>query len=178
MPTRYSGNPAEVRALNAHIKLMRAAGTLKTLLERWVNAAGLTESQFGVLETLLFLGPLSPTALSEKRLSSGANITTVLDNLEKRELVRREPSENDRRCSRVQLSPEGRRLISRIFPAHAGEIRELYSVLTPGEQETLGALARKLGLGNAGRTAGEKVKLKREPAPVRTRRATQAAGRK
>jgi len=169
MPTHFSGSAADVRALNLLIKLMRASMTVKTQLSRAVTGHGLTEPQFGVLETLYFLGPLSPSALSHKRLSSGANITTVLDNLEKRELVRREQSEEDRRCSRVQLTPEGRRLIARIFPGHVAAARELFSVLTAAEQETLAELSRKLGVGIVERASR---------APKAPRRAAQSAGRK
>lgn len=176
MPTRYSGTPAEVRALDLLIKLMRAAMTVEAHLLRWVREQGLTETQFGVLETLHFLGPLSPSALGQKRLRSGANITTVLDNLEKRGLVRREASVDDRRCRRVQLTPEGRRLIVRIFPTHVAVTRELFSALTADEQEALAALSRKLGLAIAARES-------LPPAPrgrsgPRPRRSAQTAGRK
>jgi MarR family transcriptional regulator, 2-MHQ and catechol-resistance regulon repressor len=177
MPTHYPGTPAEIRALNAHIKLMRAAGTLKARMDRWVMGHGLTESQFGVLETLLYLGPLSPSAISQKRLSSGANITTVLDNLEKRELIRRDPSETDGRCSRVQLTPEGRRLISRIFPAHVAAIRQVYAALSAEEQEALGTLSRKLGLANV-EAPSRRTPGARRAAAARARRALQPAGRK
>ena len=177
MPTHYPGTAAEVRALDAHIKLMRAAMTIKARLHRRMSALGLTEGQFGVLETLFFLGPLSPSTLGVKRLSSGANITTVLDNLEKRDLVRRERNQEDHRCSRVQLSPEGRRLIARIFPDHVSEVRQLFSVLTPGEQETLAALSRKLGLANA-RLVPRRTPSSRGRAAGRPRRPGQSAGRK
>jgi MarR family 2-MHQ and catechol resistance regulon transcriptional repressor len=176
MPTRYTGTPAEVRALDALIKLMRAAMTIEAHLGRWVRDQGLTETQFGVLETLHFLGPLSPSALGLKRLSSGANITTVLDNLEKRDLVRREASTDDRRCRRVQLTPEGRRLIVRIFPSHVAVTRELFSALTAEEQETLAALSRKLGLAIAARESRRSApRVRSGPRP---RRAAQSAGRK
>jgi MarR family 2-MHQ and catechol resistance regulon transcriptional repressor len=177
MPTRYPGTAAEVRALDVLIKLMRAAMTVKARLDRWVTAQGLTETQFGVLETLYFLGPLSPSTIGLKRLSSGANITTVLDNLEKRELVRREQSQEDRRCSRVHLLPEGRRLIARIFPAHVTETREVFSALTPAEQETLAALSRKLGLANA-QAASRRPPPSRRRASAKPRRPGQSAGRK
>jgi MarR family 2-MHQ and catechol resistance regulon transcriptional repressor len=77
---------------------------------------------------------------------SGGNITTVVDNLERRRLVRRERGD-DRRNVTVHLTPEGRRLISKVFPAHAAAIAEAFSALTGPEQEELARLTRKLGLG-------------------------------
>jgi MarR family 2-MHQ and catechol resistance regulon transcriptional repressor len=50
----------------------------------------------------------------------------------------------------VHLTPEGRRLISKVFPAHVREIVAAFSALTAAEQETLGRLAKKLGLSQPG----------------------------
>jgi MarR family transcriptional regulator, 2-MHQ and catechol-resistance regulon repressor len=145
--TRYKGRPAEVRALNAFIKLTRATSSVARRLSRRLADAGVTATQLGVLEALLHLGPLGQRALGEKLLMSGANITTVVDNLERRGLVRRERGDDDRRSVTVSLTTEGRRLISTIFPGHAAAIAEAFSVLTAAEQEELGRLTKKLGLG-------------------------------
>ena len=147
MPTRYAGEPDEVRALNAHIKLMRASGTVRASLDRHLNGLGLTENQFGVLETLLHLGPLHQRRLGQKLFTSGANITVVVDNLEKRSLVRRYRDRNDRRQVTVSLTPAGRHLIESVFPVHAARIAALYRALSAEEQDALGALSKKLGLG-------------------------------
>jgi MarR family transcriptional regulator, 2-MHQ and catechol-resistance regulon repressor len=81
---------------------------------------------------------------------SGGNITTVVDNLEARGLVRRERRGDDRRQVTVHLTPEGRRLITKVFPNHVRAIVDAFSALTPSEQETLGRLAKKLGLSQPG----------------------------
>ena len=49
----------------------------------------LTAPQFGVLEALYHLGPLCQKDLAAKILKSSGNMTMVIDNLEKRDLVRR-----------------------------------------------------------------------------------------
>ncbi|HEV8585888.1 MAG TPA: MarR family winged helix-turn-helix transcriptional regulator [Methylomirabilota bacterium] len=151
MGTHYKGRPAEVRALDAYIKLTRAGSAVGARLGRRLAAEGLTPTQLGVLEALLHLGPLGQRALGGKLLMSGANITTVVDNLERRGLVRRERRGDDRRNVTVHLTADGRRLITRIFPGHVAAIVEAFAALTPGEQETLGRLAKKLGLSAAGR---------------------------
>jgi MarR family 2-MHQ and catechol resistance regulon transcriptional repressor len=150
VPTHYRGRPDEVRALNTHIKLMRAADSVRSRLERRLLRLGLTENQFGVLETLLHIGPLHQRDLGQKLFTSGANITVVVDNLERRGLVVRTRSTADRRLVAVSLTPEGRRLVEALFPAHVACIVELYDALTPGEQDRLGALCKKLGLATAG----------------------------
>jgi MarR family 2-MHQ and catechol resistance regulon transcriptional repressor len=145
MATRYQGTRDEVRALNTFIKLTRAAESVAARLSGGLTDAGLTESQFGALEALYHLGPLHQRELGAKLLRSSGNITMVVDNLEKRGLVRRERGVEDRRFITVHLTEAGRRLIARIFPRHAARIAAELAVLTPQEQEELGRLCRKLG---------------------------------
>jgi len=152
MSTRFRGRPDEMRALDTYVKLMRATDSVQAPLDRRLEALGLTEGQFGVLEILLHLGPQTAGALGRKSFRSGGHITTVLDNLEKRELVRRERLESDRRTVVVSLTPAGRRLVSRIFPGQAAAIAAALSPLSATEQTTLARLLRKLGLGQ--RAAG------------------------
>jgi MarR family 2-MHQ and catechol resistance regulon transcriptional repressor len=147
MPTHYRGNAEQVRALNAFIKLARAADSFSSRVSRTMTDAGLTENQFGVLEALLHLGPLQQGELAKKRLRSAGNITMVIDNLEKRGLVRREPGVDDRRVNMVHLMDAGRELIAKIFPRHVYEIVREMGVLTPAEQDELSRLCRKLGRG-------------------------------
>jgi MarR family 2-MHQ and catechol resistance regulon transcriptional repressor len=129
---------------------MRAADSVRSRLERRLLRLGLTENQFGVLETLLHLGPLHQRDLGRKLFTTGANITVIVDNLERRGLVLRTRDTADRRLVAVSLTPEGKRLVEALFPAHVARIVELYSVLTPEEQDDLGALCKTLGLATAG----------------------------
>lgn len=145
MGTRYGGTKDEARALDAYIKLMRAAESVTTRIHRQLSAANLTISQFGVLEAIFHLGPLSQRDLAEKLLKSGGNMTMVIDNLEKRQLVKRERSVEDRRFVSVCLTEEGRQLISDIFPQHVEAVVEEMRILTPSEQEELGRLCLRLG---------------------------------
>lgn len=147
MPTKYRGSAAETRALNAFIKLMRATNALGGSLSRALaSEADLTMSQFAVLEALLHLGPMSQGDICGKLLLSGSNITTVIDNLEKRELVRRVRRPDDRRVVDVSLTTGGRKLIEGLFPTHARRITTLFGALSPKQQDELAALCRTLGL--------------------------------
>lgn len=145
MPTHYSGTPKETLALNTLIKLTRAAESVSARLSQRGSQGNLTPSQFGVLEALYHLGPMCQTDLGTKLLKSSGNITLVIDNLEKRELVRRVRSHEDRRFIQVSLTEQGQELIALIFPRQLAAIVEEMSVLDPQEQETLGSLCRKLG---------------------------------
>jgi MarR family 2-MHQ and catechol resistance regulon transcriptional repressor len=154
MPTCYKGKPDEVRALNTFIKLMRATDSISAELTRHVATAGLTLGQFGVLEALLHLGPMSQGDLCGKLLRSGSNITTVIDNLEKLGFVERIRRTDDRRIVDVSLTTKGRAAIAKLFPAHAKRIVELFSALSPANQQQLGHLCRTLGR-SLSRTGGD-----------------------
>ena len=149
MATKYRGKSEEVRALNAFIKLMRAAESVMNWTQQRLKAYDLTASQFGAMESLYHLGPMCQRDVGTKLLKSGGNITMVVDNLEKRGLVTRERDPDDRRYITVTLTPAGRGLIEEVFPVHlAGIVKDL-SVLSDAEQEELGALCKRLGLQEA-----------------------------
>ena len=146
MPTRYQGTEQERLALDVFIKLSRCMNAVQgKLLPSLQKDFGLTESQIGVLEALLHLGPLTQGELCRKILRSGSNVTTVVDNLERAGLVRRERGEDDRRIQVVHLTDVGRTLLDRALPAHVARITALMNRLEPGEQRDLARLCRKLG---------------------------------
>lgn len=150
MATKYQGSEKEVRALDCFIRLARAAEAVNARTGGNYAAAGLSESQFGVLEALLHGGPLCQRDLARKILKSSGNITMVIDNLEKRKLVRRERDAQDRRFITIRLTDAGSELISSIFPRQVATIVSEMEVLTAEEQEELGRLCRKLGLKEGG----------------------------
>ena len=125
---------------------MRAAESMTARAHQHLSSAGLTISQFGVLEALYHLGPLSQKDIGQKILRSSGNITMVIDNLEKRSLVRRERDRQDRRSFIVHLTDAGNQLIRKIFPPHAAVISNEMNSLTAAEQQALGDLCKKLGL--------------------------------
>lgn len=148
MPTKYKGTKKEETALNAFINFMRASLSLNSRLHKHYLNYGLTESQFGVLSTLSFSpGPLSQKEIASKLLTTAGNMTMVIDNLEKRGLIKRSKDGKDRRVTNIELTEEGKKLIADIFPEHVKAIVNELSYLNTEEQEALRDLCRKLGRG-------------------------------
>lgn len=146
MAAKQRCDPGETRALDTYVKLMRATESVTARAHRRLSNFGLTLSQFGVLEALYHLGPMSQGEIGQKILRSSGNMTMVIDNLERRKLVRRERNREDRRVFIIRLTGGGKKLISSLFPSQAAEIKKELEVLTPAEQQTLGNLCKKLGL--------------------------------
>lgn len=145
MPTKFEGEAGQVLALNTFIKLTRSVDSFLARLYEHDTLDDLTVSQFGVLEALYHLGPMCQNELGHKILKSSGNMTLVIDNLEKKNLVKRTRSTEDRRMVMVSLTRDGKELIDRILPVHVAAITEEMNVLKPEEQEKLGELCRKLG---------------------------------
>ncbi len=145
MPTHYSGTRAEMRTLNTFIKLTRCTNSLYTRLTERNTLDDLTPSQFAVLEALYHLGSMTQGEVSTKVLKSGSNMTTVIDNLERDGLIKRERDAKDRRVINVHLTEAGKRKIEVVLPGHIAALVDEFSVLSASEQQTLAALCKKLG---------------------------------
>jgi MarR family transcriptional regulator, 2-MHQ and catechol-resistance regulon repressor len=139
----------EEEALRLWIALARSYQTFAREVGIRVSDYGLTVPQFGILEALYHLGPLSLGELADKLLVTGGNITYVMDRLEKQGLVERHRSDTDRRVVEARLTPEGRAKIASVFPGHAAFIRELVSPLGREERQRARELLKRLGKGIA-----------------------------
>ncbi|MEX2526311.1 MAG: MarR family transcriptional regulator [Gemmatimonadota bacterium] len=135
----------EERALRVWVTLARCYLSVSQAVGERVADYGLTRPQFGVLEALHHLGPLSLGELADKLLVTGGNITYVMDRLEAAGLVARKRSKKDRRVILAHLTEEGTSLVNQVFPAHANYLRELLEPLDASEQEQLRTLLKRLG---------------------------------
>jgi MarR family 2-MHQ and catechol resistance regulon transcriptional repressor len=145
--SRYQGPPRETRALDAFVKLVRATDTLGGVLERSLSGHDLSLGQLGVLEAVHHLGAMAQCDLARKLLRTEASVSQLVRALEKKGLVRRLRAEPDFRRRAVWLTKDGRKLIEKVFPGHAALIADSLGQLSSKEQEELGRLCRKLGLG-------------------------------
>ena len=146
MGSHFKGSKKEVRALNTYIKLVRAADSLSSRINKYLSDTGLTVSQFNVLDALYHLGTLTQKELGEKIFKSGGNITMVIDNLEKRKLVKRKRGANDRRVFLVTLTVKGASLVEKILLQHVNRIKNEVNVLSKNEQNELQRLCKKIGV--------------------------------
>jgi MarR family 2-MHQ and catechol resistance regulon transcriptional repressor len=137
--------PEQDRALRTWISLARCYASVGRATDKMIRAYGLTTPQFALMEALYHLGPLPLSEIGQKLLVTSGNVTYVMDNLCELALVVRERSPDDRRVIYARLTPKGEALIEKTVPRHAHEVRELFSVLTPEEQNQLRALLKKLG---------------------------------
>ena len=128
----------------AFSQFSKTANIVSTEVHKHLAKYRLTVSQFGVLEALHKLGPMYQRDLAYEIVKTTGNITTVIDNLEKNDLVRREREAKDRRYFMVVLTPKGNKLIKKIYPAHVKQIEQIMKRLTKTDQEKLLKICEKL----------------------------------
>jgi MarR family transcriptional regulator, 2-MHQ and catechol-resistance regulon repressor len=145
MPTKHQGTEEEKLALDLTIKLARAHQALGNRINFEVVSAGVSSSQFGVLDALYHLGPLTLGDIAKKHLKSPNNMTSVVDTMERSGLVVRRRCENDRRVIYVDLTPKGREIFAKLWPVHVKRVTEAVANLSADEQKTLAELCKKLG---------------------------------
>lgn len=145
VPAARDWPESQERALRLWIALARCYATYARAVSCKVAAYGLTTPQFGILEALYHLGPLSLGDLAGKLLVTGGNVTYVMDRLEEQGLVVRERSPVDRRIIQAKLTEKGHAVMAEVFPGHGDFIEELSSSLSEHEQEELRSLLKKLG---------------------------------
>jgi DNA-binding MarR family transcriptional regulator len=116
---------------------------LETVFAQW----GLAGSDFDVLATLRRSGPpyrLTPGELSTSTMVTSGGMTKLLDRLERRDLIRREPDPRDRRGKLIGLTDEGRALVDEAVAAHVANEERLLAVLAPRDRDRLVSVLRPL----------------------------------
>jgi MarR family transcriptional regulator, 2-MHQ and catechol-resistance regulon repressor len=141
-PTLDAG---EASALRLWVILSRAHDAIARHAEADVARHGLTIAEFAIIEALYHVGPMLLGELQRKILVSSGGVTYLVDRLEQRGLVKRQPCPEDRRARYAALTPEGKRLMARIFPDHARAIERAMSGLTRADRERAATLLKSLG---------------------------------
>lgn len=104
-------------------------------------ALDLHPAQAGAL--LQLDSPLPMTELAALLACDNSNVTGLIDRLEARGLVARQPSSEDRRVKHVVLTAAGRRLRDRMLARMARPTRG-FERLSPDQQRQLGDLLRQV----------------------------------
>ena len=84
--------------------------------------------------------------LSRMLLVSNGNATTVVDRLEADGMVRRTPSEEDRRTVFVALTPEGLAEFDGLAAGHEAEVAKVFAGVSEGDLEAVTEILKRMGM--------------------------------
>ena len=88
--------------------------------------------------------PISPNNIADQLIISRASVTSLLDSLEKRAFVKRQPHHSDRRMILVELTDSGRQVANQFRPVVHQHEKLWLNALTEEEQEQLIETLRRL----------------------------------
>ena len=135
----------------------KAAQAIERYALKGILQSGLGDSDFRVLEVLLHKGPLPVNTIGPKVNLTPGSISIAVERLHSKGLVSRIESAEDRRIRIVALTPQGRKLIVRVFRKHAAAIGKAFSEIPSDAQRQLektlkqvGRRAQALGLAEEG----------------------------
>ena len=136
---------SEVVKIDSLILLMYAAEAVNKYLESQMKKHGQDQTRLNVLYLLISNGgTMTPTNISKRVYRSKHAITRSIDILEKDNLVKREPSGDDRRSINVTVTKKGINLVKKPLPDLQRASSVATSCLSKEQVEELGNLSRKL----------------------------------
>ncbi len=125
--------------------MMKAMRALTRYASAGIEETGLGLSDFGVLEILLHKGPLPVNTIGPIVDLTPGSISIAVDRLFAKGLVSRVESAEDRRVRIVTLTSRGRDLIVTAFRKHEGQMKMVFSELSPEELRGLELALKKVG---------------------------------
>ncbi|MDH2416624.1 MarR family transcriptional regulator [Nocardioides sp. CER19] len=124
--------------------LMAAARTLRRRFAVALESYDVTPAQSRALHVVADHGASRPSEIAEALRIAPRSATEVIDALETRGLVSREPDPTDRRATRVAATEEGRRLSAVLAAARRQESERLLEDLPAGDRAELDRILRQL----------------------------------
>jgi MarR family 2-MHQ and catechol resistance regulon transcriptional repressor len=132
-------------ASHVWLVMLKAMRALTRYAAAGIEGTGLGDSDFRVLEVLLHKGPLPVNTIGPIVDLTPGSISIAVDRLFAKGLVSRVESVEDRRVRIVALTPRGKDLIAPAFRKHAGQMRRVFSELSPEELNGLEMALKKVG---------------------------------
>ena len=128
-------------------RLMEVARTIGDRIRALAAEHGLDLAEGDVLFTLRRAGTpyrLAPSEISAALLVASGTLTSRLDRLERKGLIRRVPHPTDRRSTEVELTELGLRGVEEAVTRHVANEQAMLAPLSAREREQLDRLTRKL----------------------------------
>jgi len=137
----------------ALLNIYYRSSKIKKKASEFFHQFGLTDVQFNVLMLLehqsVSDGGLSQSQLSDMMLVNRANITALIDRMEKVQLVMRTDAKGDRRSNIVKMTSKGKKIFDKVELLYIKQVKQLMSVLSIDEQRKIISALEKIrnGLG-------------------------------
>lgn len=138
------GLDTDYNAIQIIARILRLSKALESRLTSLHLQFELSQGEFDVLAAVKRANTeaLTPSALYQSLLLSSGAMTSRLDRLESKNLIKRTHCNRDRRSVKVSLTAEGNALIDKVVPAHFHLIATLLSSMNESDKSQLSQLLR------------------------------------
>lgn len=130
-------NETETRSL----KIWKAINSIHTywskIGENRLSDSGVSIMEFKVLKTLNTYGSLPMIRIADLNVITQGWVTSLVDRLEAKNLVRRVRSSNDRRVVTIESTQEGTKLYNAVKEVHKKYVDETLDILSDEEKDML-----------------------------------------
>lgn len=116
--------------------LRHLAFAQRNLMDSWVDTGGLTQQQAVTLGWIEANEGVIAKDVARRSGTTPASVASLLQGLQDRGLITREPSPTDARVKLLRVTPEGSRLVAGFGEQMIAATREFFSTLTADEQRT------------------------------------------
>jgi DNA-binding MarR family transcriptional regulator len=131
-------NPIILPPHRVLLSIYYTAARLRKRAAEFLRPYGLTDVQFNLLMILQHQsgsnGGLNQAQISTMMLVNRADITSLIDRMEKAGLVERTAAPADRRCNIIELTDRARQILDSIEPLYAKEVKRVMAGLSDKEQ--------------------------------------------
>lgn len=134
--------PNDPNSVSIVVRLLAAQNLMIGALRRGLGDLSL--ARFDLLMQLVRDDGQTLAELSRRMLVTAGNLTGLVDRAERDAIVERRPDPNDRRLTRVYLTPRGQKLAHKATQRHSELAEELLAPLEPREREDLRRLLGRL----------------------------------
>ena len=139
---------ADVTSIEVALRVGAASAAIRASHQRLFSSHGFERAagRVGVLRTLYFspTGRMNQNEISNEMQVTSANISYVLEGLEKDGLVARTPHETDRRITWVSLTAEGERIFSELAPAMTAHLGSFGAGFSEEEKRLFSSFLQRL----------------------------------
>jgi DNA-binding MarR family transcriptional regulator len=131
----------------ALLNIYYTASLLRKKAGEFLQPFGLTDVQFNLMMLLRHQGGaegLNQAQLSKMMLVNRADITSLIDRMEKAGLVARTTDPGDRRYNIIKITSRGEKMLDKIEPLYAKEVKKIMAPLKDVQQKSMIAMMEKV----------------------------------
>jgi len=134
-------------AVRAFLTLLRVGSDVLDAFERFLAGHKISQGSFTVLMVLNREPGVgqNPSVMAQKCGVTRATMTGLINGLERKQLIRRESAQSDRRTVLIYLTAKGIELLEGMVHDYYARVALLMADLPEGEKETFSKMLHKIG---------------------------------